>query len=434
MKKQFKKAIAIVLTATMMTSVALPAFSADENIKMNSEFLYGDYCDYTLAELNSLAANNISTYSANIVDDLYNSTVEKVKYLAQFDNNNQYVSLLSVLDIDNIHDIILTEGLNEEQAELLIRTWATNENFGVTATPPTEISVPVQSENDIYETAISPAAYSGDIEIRAVATDYTGYHYIVRSDHGYNKASGHITLPTKTNGSNMPSSNPDVPCVHFGIYTQDNTIGFDLGASLHHSDESWRCCISGYAKYGGAASENGGEAYTRYYKELTGANGTSLKFTKEQYPKLYFVANAIKRDGYDTFKLTVVDSATWSTLGEITVNTNEKGYNAQYVNGVLVPNLAPNVSHLDTDYANCRMHREVTIAYNSDPARVLTGTRLEDAKWEKVYIYSPSVTALWGTSHTMNAQYQAQTEARARKVSTQIVTKWNEDITDIICQ
>lgn len=436
MNKKFQKVIATILTATMVLSVSMPAF-AQNNID-TEEYLYGDYCDYTLEELAEHTAFQPFALVANPVKELLNETTEKANYLKQYDLSGEYIGMLSVLDIDNIYDTILSENLTEEQAATLIRTWATNENIGVTAEAPLEIKTPENmynvDEDENVGNLISPMAYSGDIMVDARSYDNTGYHYIVRSVTGYNKASGHITLPTTTFGSNMPSGNPDVPCAHFGIYTSDETIGFDLGMSLH-SDGYWRCCISGYAKYPGALKDNGGEEYTTYYKEMYNADGSTLKFTKSKCPKVYFVVNAIKQSGYDTFRLTTVNSTTWETMGEIIVNTNEKGYPARYnEKGELIPNLAPNKSYLNTNYSNCRLHREVTIAYNKDVSRVLTGTKVEGATWEKVYIYSPTVTALWGTTYTASANYQAKTETMAKKVYTAITNKWYEDTTRIVCQ
>ena len=366
------------------------------------------------------------------VNELLNATTEKANYLKQYDSSGEYIEMLSVLDIDNIYDTVLSEDLTQEQAATLIRTWATNENVGITAEAPLEIKTP-EELSEAGDNSKNSRAYSGNITVDVRSYDNTGYHYIVRSVNGYNKASGHITLPTTTFGSNMPSGNPDVPCAHFGIYTSDDSVGLDLGMSLH-SDGYWRCCVSGYVKYGGAAANNGGQAYTTYYKEMYNANGTTLKFTKNQCPKVYFVANAIKQSGYDTFKLTAVNSTTWETMGEIVINTNENGYPARYVNGVLIPNLAPNKSYLNTNYSNCRLHREVTIAYNEDASRVLTGTKVEGAKWEKVYVYSPTVTALWGTAYTASANYQAKTATMASKIYTSITSKWHEDTTRIVCQ
>lgn len=435
MGKGFKKFVATILTVTMTLSIGGTAFA--QTPADSEEYLYGDYCDYTLEELADNMTFHPFSLVENPVDELLDATIEKANYLKQYDLSGDFVEKLSILDIDNIYDIILSEDLTEEQAATLIQTWATNENVGVSVQAPLEVKTPDDMNNVIGETNIgdlvSSMAYSGDIAVDVRSYDNTGYHYIVRSVNGYNKTSGHITLPTTTFGSNMPSNNPDVPCAHFGIYTSDDSVGLDLGMSLH-SDGYWRCCVSGYVKYGGAAVNNGGQAYTTYYKEMYNANGTTLKFTKNQCPKVYFVANAIKQSGYDTFKLTAVNSTTWETMGEIVINTNENGYPARYVNGVLIPNLAPNKSYLNTNYSNCRLHREVTIAYNEDASRVLTGTKIEGAKWEKVYVYSPTVTALWGTAYTASANYQAKTATMASKIYTSITSKWHEDTTRIVCQ
>ena len=428
MKKFSKKFVVLLTLTSFLASVSVPALAQNDinsdYFENNQEVLYGDYCDYTLSELDAMIPvlpNGISDISSEY--DFVDKGKEKAEYLSQFDDNLQYINQLSLLDIDNLYDIIINENLTQEQAENLVKTWAENEAYGVDAVPPTDIETPTGET----EENISTYAYSGDIAVVGNNNDNTGYHYIVRSMPGYNKASGYFSLPTTTAGSDMPADNPDVPYGFFGLYTEDDTIGLDLGTVLFIQEGYWRFCVSGYVQYTTdqevADEENDGDKYTRYYKELE-VNDETYKFTKAQCPKVYFVANATKKTGYDNFRLTIINGSTWATIGEININTNENGYTG----------LAPNRSYLNSDYSNCRVHREVTLAYNSDPDRELTGTKLIDAKWDTVYIYSPTVTALWGTSHTRNAQYVAKTADRARKVSTTIISKWNEDITQIICE
>ena len=112
--------------------------------------------------------------------------------------------------------------------------------------------------------------------------DNTGYHYIVRSVPGYNKATGYFSLPTTTVGSAMPSSNPDVPYGHFGLYTEDNNVGLDLGTVLFVKEGYWRFYIQGYVKYSDnatAIAQNSGQKYTKYYKELA-VNGTTYNIQR----------------------------------------------------------------------------------------------------------------------------------------------------------
>lgn len=430
--KIFSKKFIVLLTLTsLLVSTSVPALAANisynDYFENNQEILYGDYCDYTLNELKTMIPATMSSID-NINSD-YNfidTGIEKAEYLKQFDDNMQYINQLSLLDIDNLYDIIETENLTQLQAENLIKTWAENENYGVDAEPMTDIE-PVKEE----ETP-STYAYSGNIAVVGKNTDNTGYHYIVRSMPGYNKASGYFSVPTVTLGSNMPSKNPDVPYGFFGLYTEDNNIGLDLGTGYFAKDKKWRFCVSGYARYTTdqtkANKENGGQLFSKYYKELAVGN-ESYQYTKEQCPRVYFVANAVKKTWYDTFRLTIINASNWTTIGEININTNENGYS-----GSTYPNKAPNVSYLTSNYSNCRVHREVSLAYVSDANRQLTGTKVVGAKWDTVYIYSPSVTALWGTSHTRNANYEAKTSERAKKISTTITSKWNEDTTQIICQ
>lgn len=143
---------------------------------------------------------------------------EKVLELEQLNIDSEYIDQLSVLDIDNVYDVIQTENLTEEQAQNLVKTWAENEAYGVDAEPPVEIE-------PNFEKGVSDRAYSGSITPVGNVDDNTGYHYIVRSVPGYNKATGYFSLPTTTVGSAMPSSNPDVPYGHFGLYTEDNNVG-----------------------------------------------------------------------------------------------------------------------------------------------------------------------------------------------------------------
>ncbi len=350
---------------------------------------------------------------------------EKVLELEQLNIDSEYIDQLSVLDIDNVYDVIQTENLTEEQAQNLVKTWAENEAYGVDAEPPVEIE-------PNFEKGVSDRAYSGSITPVGNVDDNTGYHYIVRSVPGYNKATGYFSLPTTTVGSAMPSSNPDVPYGHFGLYTEDNNVGLDLGTVLFVKEGYWRFYIQGYVKYSDnatAIAQNSGQKYTKYYKELA-VNGTTYKYTKSKCPRVYMIANAIKKTGYDTYRLTAINAADWSTIGEININTNEKGYQGDPNR----KNLAPNKSYLTSNCSNCRVHREVTLAYASNPERVLTGTSVMGAKWDNVYIYSPTVTTVWGTAPTRNAQYVGKTLDRAKKVSTTIATKWSEDTTNIVCK
>ena len=49
---------------------------------------------------------------------------EKVLELEQLNIDSEYIDQLSVLDIDNVYDVIQTENLTEEQAQNLGKTWA----------------------------------------------------------------------------------------------------------------------------------------------------------------------------------------------------------------------------------------------------------------------------------------------------------------------
>ena len=143
--KIFSKKFIVLLTLTsLLVSTSVPALAANisynDYFENNQEILYGDYCDYTLNELKTMIPATMSSID-NINSD-YNfidTGIEKAEYLKQFDDNMQYINQLSLLDIDNLYDIIETEILTQLQAENLIKTWAENENYGVDAASATLI-------------------------------------------------------------------------------------------------------------------------------------------------------------------------------------------------------------------------------------------------------------------------------------------------------
>jgi len=93
---------------------------------------------------------------------------------------------------------------------------------------------------------------------------------------------------------------------------------------------------------------------------------------------------------------------------------------------------APNISHLNSNYSNLRMNREVTLAHASQSNRKLTGTTIVGATWSEVYIYSPTTTVKWGTSQTLTVERVGQTTAYANTVKYSINTKWSQDTVDIL--
>lgn len=328
--------------------------------------------------------------------------------LKKHDKHEKYINKLSVLDVNTITEVIENEKLNDEEAITLIKTWVENDNSGVSMEPEMDVLLP-EASNNKNSLEITPYAYTGEPKLIGNSYDTSGVHYIIKSEHGYNKSSGHLKLPIVTLKSNL--SDPDVPYGHFGIYTSSDSVGLDLGTYYKQSEGKWRFFVSGYA-------ERSAGNYVPYYKEIP-----NISYTPNQINKVYFVSEAIKGSSYDTYRLTVINSNNWSTIGMITVSTNEKGYNGEQ---------APNKSHINSNYSNVRMHREVTLAHKKQPNRLLTGSTIVGANWSDVYIYNPNTTILWGTNQTMTAERVGQTTAYANTVKYTLTKKWSEDIVDIL--
>jgi len=323
-----------------------------------------------------------------------------------------FVDQINEDDAETIVNIINQEKLSSKQANNLVKTWAQNENFGsdaeiIPAIMPNPDSI-YYNDNDLL---VQSKAYSGGVQTVAHPWDDSGVHYQVRSVNGYNKATGYFELPDLTIKSDP--NDPDVPNGHFGIY-KDDKLGFDMGVTYIQAYDKWQFNISGYGyQYTDAT---GAKQYAHYFKTLM-SNGSVYRFTKSQHSKIYFIAKAIKQSTYDEIKLTAIDGITWSTIGEIIIDTRY-GYAG-----------APGVtqSFLNSDYSGTYMNREVTLSHKHKSNRKREGTIISNAKWSMVYIYSPTVTTIWGTSQTLKAERIGETTEYANTVIPTIFTKWSED-------
>jgi len=237
-----------------------------------------------------------------------------------------------------------------------------------------------------------------------VATDGSGSHYMVRSYTGYNKASGYFTIPTYSINTSLGTKH-DVPYGFFGLYTNDNQFGMDLGVGFDvdaSGGSTWFMDLSGYVG-------NGSGTYKSVWKSIKIVPGT----------KVYIVAKLERKTSSELTTVTVTDATTWTVLGSLTYDTVADGaYKAFYTS--------------NTSFGNLFVNREVSLAFPKDLTRLPnTGSYIQNAKWDTVNIYNATGYGLWTSIQTNFAHRQGRTQAFCNAVNVTVTSQWNNDSTNI---
>lgn len=354
---------------------------------------------------------NLNVYADSKEGKILND-IEKLRNVVK---EEKYINLLKTSDIETISDIIETENLTPKQTNNLVKTWVTNNRYGSSDNiVQAIIKEPNFVEKQIDMKKYSQNIYYGDVIPVGHPWDCTGVHYQVQSNTGFNKVTGFLTLPQVNIMSNL--NDPDVPNAFFGTYVS-NKLGFDLGATYIQSKGMWQINVSGYGY------RNKTNDYAKFFKVLHNSDGSVFYFSNNELSKVYFVAKATKQNGYDRIELTTIRASDWTTLGTISIDTNENDYYG---------NEGVTNSFITSSYSNCFVNREVTLSHAYKPGRPYTGTEIINAKWDNVYIYSPSGYSLWLPTQTHSANTIGENEWYARSVKVSNIIKWYEDICTIL--
>ncbi|MFA4869669.1 MAG: hypothetical protein WC623_15800 [Pedobacter sp.] len=220
-------------------------------------------------------------------------------------------------------------------------------------------------------------------------SENTGAHWYVKSNTGYNQATGFITLPTVS----VHSTN-DRPYMYFGAYTTTGSLSSDAGLVYLKEDEKWHAFINVLIW------DTSISAYKQVWKY-----GAAIDITNP------YISYKVSSPGsqYDYFELIVINPANWSTITSCTVDSREVVSNSKPVNG---------------NFDILTLTRETTLAQNVQ--NLNNGSYILNAKWDSVYIYNNSNYSLWQCANTAEAG-KANNSSHWSKISVNSYTSWYSD-------
>jgi len=383
-----------------------------EFIKNQNEIL-GTNLDIEYQDIIAVEAIENRLVEAEITKLLQVKAKEKeecINYLILRSANINKIELIKDKDILEIAEIVRIEKLSDNYVKNLTDSWAENayNTSEICTTPlearPNQIPEAIMQSYSLETPNMQIIAGATSITDYIVATDGSGSHYMVRSYTGYNKASGYFTIPTYSINTSLGTKH-DVPYGFFGLYTNDNQFGMDLGVGFDvdaSGGSTWFMDLSGYVG-------NGSGTYKSVWKSIKIVPGT----------KVYIVAKLERKTSSELTTVTVTDATTWTVLGSLTYDTVADGaYKAFYTS--------------NTSFGNLFVNREVSLAFPKDLTRLPnTGSYIQNAKWDTVNIYNATGYGLWTSIQTNFAHRQGRTQAFCNAVNVTVTSQWNNDSTNI---
>lgn len=312
---------------------------------------------------------------------------------------------LTKTDLDDIFMIINENGLDDTNKLSLINSWInfkqSNKNYSTIPQEARPTPLPDDSKSLLEQNVSILSATSLTDQIHS--WDDSGVHYMVRSNPGYNKATGYFTLPSVYVNQSL-GTNHDVPYGFFGMYA-GSEFGMDLGVGYDvdsANPSKWFMCISGYYK-----TQSG--TFESVWKSINIPSGVS---------RVYLNASVTRNSNGEVYKLDVINASTWTLIGSLSFDTLQETNSKPF--------------YTNSTYSNLYINREVSLAFPKNSARLPnTGSYLKNAFWDQIYLYSPSGYYIWGTSLTEFASRIGKTTAFINTVTVTSTTKWSTDTTTI---
>lgn len=212
------------------------------------------------------------------------------------------------------------------------------------------------------------------------ASDQSGVYYCVRSTAGHNQMTSFAQLP-----SLATVNTNDRPYQMFTFATSNSYTAYgDIGLVYFPSTSSWKGFYN--------VVENG-TRYENYSLSFTG--GSDLYFHIQFY------------NAPDKAVLTIRDASSWSAVATITYTFA--------------------LDCVNSTFSTTQIAKEITLAqHNSGTLNILTGTKMNNAKYTQTYLYTPSTYYSFTSTYCDAAYRQGPTAAAYGKV-TPTYTAWTSD-------
>nr|WP_312577102.1 hypothetical protein [Sedimentibacter sp.] len=212
------------------------------------------------------------------------------------------------------------------------------------------------------------------------AADQSGVYYCVRSTAGHNQMTSFAQLPSlATVHAN------DRPYQMFTFSTNNSYTAFgDIGLVYFPATSSWEGFYN--------VVENG----TRYETyDISFSGGSDLYFHIQFY------------DDPDKAVLTIMDATSWLPVATISYPFT--------------------LDCVKSNFSTTQIAKEITLAqHNSGTLNILTGTKMNNAKYTQTYLYTPSTYYSFTSTYCAAAYRQGPTAAAYGKVAS-TYTAWTSD-------